>query len=156
MPKSERTENLLHNLVAAGGTRRVWVERGRGSHISFPPAWKLFVLLTQSSPTFSFLPMCSQSLLTVRLRSLASQRLVAMPSGDLEILQLVSTSNFLKSALDSLSPLICLWLKTFLAKRKRSSWETHWLTSSQRQGSAVELGVRVHFRRKQRLKGNPS
>ena len=37
---------------------------------------------------------CLQSLLIGHLPSLAWQQLVAMPSGDLEILQLVSTSNF--------------------------------------------------------------
>ena len=43
-----------------------------------------------------------QSLLIGRLRSRAWQRLVAMPSGDLEILQLVSTFKFLQFALNYL------------------------------------------------------
>lgn len=69
---------------------------GQGS-LGPPHSWEPLAYLCQPTPaTISFFPICLQSLLTVRLHSLASQRLVAMPSGDLEILQLVSTSNFLK------------------------------------------------------------
>lgn len=107
----------LDNLV--GEVRQIGSEytRGKGPPTAFPGicAASLSGVLQPCPSSQSRL----QSLLIGRLHSRAWQRLVATPSGDLEILQLVSTSNFLQSTF-KLSPLICRWLETFLDERNHA------------------------------------
>lgn len=109
MPTSKRI-NTLWIIWWEKETDWVWsihVARGPAS------ASRNLRCLTQRSPTaMPFFPISSAEPLIGRLHSRAWQRLVATPSGDLEILQLVSTSNFLQSTF-KLSPLICRWLETF-------------------------------------------
>lgn len=148
VPKSERSDSPLHDpAAAAAGTRRVRVEGGRGPTCAASPTL---------SPVLQLLlpPVCSQSLLTARLRSLASQRLVAMPSGDSEILQLVSTSNFLNSILDSLSSLTC-GSRPSQPKGSSPLGKQMGLRHRRGRGLSSGAGVRAHLRRKQRVKGSP-